>query len=152
MLTAAVNKHYALECRRARRVHYIPIPRPSRSGISSSLPETSTGKGRVLVGCPECGLVSVYSESDVQVQIAPRINPFEADICLLVSVEVECDHEDCESPTDIHTILENDKGTWKQKFAPKDLEFSPECRCGTGHPLAPRWTDKIAWGKRTLLF
>jgi hypothetical protein len=157
MLTPPINQHYVLECRRGLRVHYIPIPRPSPLGIDASPPETANAVKKLLVACPECGLVSAYSGSDVQVQMSPRQDPFEADVCRLVSLNIECDDKKCDTPTTVHTIIDNDKGTWTQKVVPKvvpkDWEFASECLCYHGHPLAPNWEENhIAWERRRLLF
>jgi hypothetical protein len=153
MLTAATNKCYVLECRRGPNVHYIPIPGPSRSEIYANPLATSKDAKRVLVACPECGLVSAYSESDVQVQMSPSGDPFEADIRRLVSLQVECDDRNCDTPRSIRTILENDRGTWTQRVLPRDWTFSSECLCQSGHRLAPNWEENhVAWTHHTLLF
>jgi hypothetical protein len=143
MLTAAVNKHYVLECRRGPHVHYIPIPRPSRLGTDASLQAITTAWKKATVACPVCGFVSVYSESDVQVQMSPKPDPFEADARRLVYLEVECDGRNCRVPKTVHTIMGNDKGIWKQKVAPKDWEFDFHCVCDKGHLLAPRWEGDL---------
>lgn len=152
-LTAGINKVYVLECRRGPQVHYIPIPRPNRLEIDSSPQARATDARRVLVACPECGFVSAYSESDVQVQMSPKGDPFEAGIRRLVSIQTECDDKNCETPRSVHTILANDGGTWTQKSLPKTWQFSPECRCEAGHSLAPNWEDNHhAWDRHTILF
>lgn len=148
-----ISKRYVLECRRGPLVHYIPIPRPSRVEINSSLPAITTDTKKLLVACPECGLVSAYSAADVQVHLSPTHDPFERGIRRLVSIAVECDHEGCEAQALVHTVLENDGGTWTQKSLPRSWKFSSDCRCKSGHPLAPQWdNDHYAWERSDPLF
>jgi len=142
--------HYSLSCPNG---HGIPIPRPNLLEIHPTHMGMTTGEKKVIVACPECGLVSVYLESSVQMNLSPIPDPFDADRFRLVVLEVECGHEGCETPRTVHTVLENDKGTWKQKIVPKDWTFSADCLCENGHPLAPRWEDnRFAWERRRLLF
>ena len=152
-LAASINKVYVLECRRGPQVHYIPIPRPSRSEIDASPPVTTTAAKKVFVACPECGFVSAYSEADVQVLMSPKGDPFEADIRRLVSIQVECDDKNCDTPKSVHTVLQNDMGTWTQKALPRYWRFSSDCLCDSGHPLAPDWEDNhLAWERQGPLF
>src|SRR5271156_4024649 len=110
----ATNPIYVLWC----GPHNIPIPRPSQAGITANPPGTATAEKQAVVACPECGRVSVHLESSVQVMLSPKPDPFVAEECLLVSINVECDGEGCEAPKVVHTVIGTDRGTWKQKVAP----------------------------------
>ena len=152
MPTAATNVHYVLECRRGPHVHYIPIPRPSRLGTDANPPATATAGHKAIVACPECGLVSAYSESELQLQMSPRRDPFEAGECRLVFLRVECDDKTCDLPKAVHTVIGSGKGAWKEKVAPRDWEFDPECLCDKRHHLEPNWEEnRFAWEVRHYL-
>jgi hypothetical protein len=130
--------HYALECPRA---HLIAIPRPIQLETRSSLPETATDDERVAVACPQCGIVSVYSALDVRPIAAATRDPFAAGLCLFVCIEVECDDNNCEALTAVHTTIGSGTGTWTHTAMPTDWRFSPDCRCENRHPLVARWRD-----------
>lgn len=149
-MSDALNLLYTLPCPNG---HGIPIPRPNLSGIDPSLLGMSIPEKKAIVACPECGLVSVYAESSLRAVLSPRLDPFEAEEYRLVFLEIECDDKTCDIPTSVHTVIESDRGTWKQKVAPKDWKFAPDCRCGQGHPLGPNWEgNRFAWEKRKSLF
>jgi len=153
MPTPATNVHYVLECRRGPHVHYIPIPRPIRLRKAANRTENPKAAIQPIVACPECGLASVYSALDIQTLLSPMPDPFEAGICHLVALEVECGDKNCESPATIHTTIGSDKGVWKEKVVPINWGFDSTCRCENGHQLKPTWEDnRFAWERRELLF
>src|ERR1039458_2658280 len=132
MLTPPFNQHYVLECRRGPNVHYIPIPRPIPPEITANPRATTKAAKKVLVACLECGLVSAYSESDVQIQMSPRADPFEADVYRLVSLNIECGDKNCDTPRSVHTVVETERKTSKQKVLPVNWQYGPDCLCPTG--------------------
>jgi hypothetical protein len=123
--------HCFLHC---PHVHAIPLPTPSLLERDGS-PRSSAKENRTAVFvCPECGLGSSYSSQDIHEQvIADRPSLFQRGECLLVSVEIECDGENCEAPKVIHTIQGVDTGTWRPTAAPKDWHFSETALCVRGH-------------------
>lgn len=153
MPTAATNVHYVLECRRGPHVHYIPIPRPSLLRTDTNQKGNSKAAIQPIVACPECGLASVYSALEVQTLLSPMPDPFEAGICRLVSLEVECGDKSCEFPTEVHTTIGSDRGVWKQKVEPINWNFDLTCKCENWHPLKPAWKDNhFAWTQLEVLF
>jgi hypothetical protein len=150
MIIGATSPHYLLVC---RNLHNIPIPRPTPLGIDTSLQGRAKVEKKAIVACPACGLVSVYSESNIQMVLSPTPDPFEAGICRLIFVEVECDDRNCESPKAVHTTIGTDRGTWKEKAAPRTWNFDSGCLCDEGHHLAPTRDDNhFAWEQRRSLF
>jgi hypothetical protein len=146
----AMKLHYSLPCPNG---HGIPIPCPTLSGIHPSLLGTTMVEKKAILACPECGLVSVYRESQIHAVVSPTQDQFESHECHLVFLQIECDDKTCDTPTTVHTVIGSDRGIWKQKVAPKDWQFSSDCRCEKGHPLAPNWEeDRFAWEKRKSLF
>lgn len=150
MLIGATHPHFLLVC---RNLHNIPIPRPRQSKIDSNLQGRVKVEKRAIVACPACGLVSVYSESGVQMALSPTPDPFEVGICRLVFVEVECDDKNCESPKAVHTTIGTDRGAWGERVVPRDWKFDPDCLCDDGHRLAPQWKgNRFGWEQRRSLF
>lgn len=150
MNIGATNPHYLLVC---RNLHNIPIPRPDHPRMAANLPVKAKAEKQAIVACPVCGLVSVYSGSSVQRVLSPGQDPFEAGICRLVFLGIECDDENCESPKAVHTTIGTGKGTWKEKAVPKTWKFDSDCLCDKGHRLAPKWEgDRFAWEQRRSLF
>lgn len=142
--------HYWLECPHGC---LIPIPNPTQVEISSNPPATATDEPSAIVACPECGLVSLYSERDILRRAAGKPDPFEAGICHLAAIKVECDDRDCGVLTVVRTTLGSDKGLWTEKAKPIDWKFSPDCKCENGHRLIASWEGKkIAWEDARLPF
>ena len=71
----------------------------------------------------------------VQDMVVGTPSLFLAGECHLVSLEMECDGQNCEAPKIVHTIQGDEKGTWKPKAALKDWHFSDTALCGGGHRL-----------------
>jgi hypothetical protein len=136
--------HYSLPC---PGWHGIPIPNSILEETIASLEGIAKVEKKAIVACPECGLVSVYSESDIQSAAFPTPDPFESGECILVLVEVGCDGAGCEVPKGVHTIFETEKRTWKPRVAPKDWKFSHDARCRDNHQLMGKWKDspRMVW-------
>ena len=124
--------HYSLRCPRS---HDIPIPPPTRAEIGGSPQGTATGVKRAIFVCPYCGIVSVYSELDIQEKQAPTQHPFLGNGFDLVSIHVGCDGQNCAVPTEVHMIVENAKETSTLTAVPKDWKFADNARCSFGHKL-----------------
>lgn len=134
--------HYSLTCECFRG---IPIPRPSRVDTDATPQEIATEPKTATVACPYCGLVSVYSESDVRETPSPRPDPFEAGEYRLFSMSIECDDTSCVVPVVVHRILAGDKGNAKLTFAPKSPEMwrlSPLVMRECVHPLTEKWKER----------
>lgn len=117
-------------------VHAILLPCPSLLERDGS-PRSSTRENRIAVFvCPDCGLGSAYSAQDIREEvIVGRQSIFERGECLLVSLEIECDGDNCTAPKVIHTIQGADTGTWRPKAVPENWHFSDSARCGAADVL-----------------
>jgi hypothetical protein len=129
--------------------HMIPVPHSSLSEIDGSPRRLATDIPKVAVVCPECGDVSAYSIRDMKGGLVPdKPNRFQAGECRLVSIEVECDGENCKAPKVIHVIVGDEKGIWRPLVGPKNWRVSDSARCKGGHNLrfenrdkTPPWTN-----------
>jgi hypothetical protein len=91
-----VYSHCSLQC---PNLHRIPVPCPNLLEIEGSLQQTTKGNRKAVFVCPDCGLGSAYSAQDiVQDMIAGTPSLFLAGECHLVSLEIECDGQNCEAP------------------------------------------------------
>ncbi|HTA22907.1 MAG TPA: hypothetical protein VK763_05195 [Terriglobales bacterium] len=124
--------HYVINCQNG---HGIPIPRPSQAGIDGSLQATATNPKRVVLVCPDCGIVSAYSGQDVRDFLAPTHDPFLTDECRLFEREAGCDGSNCEAPKVIHTVESGGAQTWKPKAAAIRWSFAESARCPDNHQL-----------------
>src|ERR1700675_294855 len=99
--------------------HAIPLPSPTLLERDGS-PQSSAKANQIAVFvCPECGLGSAYFPQDIQEQvIADTPSLFQRGECHLVSVEIECDGQNCGAQKVMHTIQGDVEGTWKPKAVP----------------------------------
>jgi hypothetical protein len=121
---------------RCPNMHAISLPIPSLIERDGS-PRWSAKEARIAVFvCPECGLGSLYSSQDIQeLVIADRPSLFQRGECLLISVRVECDGNNCEASKVIYTLQGVDTGNWRPRTALKDWKFSDNALCAAGHKL-----------------
>jgi hypothetical protein len=125
--------HFLLQC---PNHHYIPVPHPNLLEINEGPQQTATENRKAVFVCPECGLASAYSTQDMVRHLSvgtPGL--FQAGECHLVSLEIECDGENCGAQKLIHAIQGDKKGTWTPRVAQKDWTFSDSALCGAGHRL-----------------
>lgn len=116
--------------------HAILLRCPSLVKKSRNPPSSSTGNQTAVFLCPDCGLGSAYSPQEVREQvIAGRPGLFERGECILVSVEIECDGNNCKAPKLIHTIHRGDTGNWKPKVGLEGWHFDESAQCGDNHQL-----------------
>jgi hypothetical protein len=128
-----VYSHCFLQC---PNLHRIPVPCPNLLEIDDSLQQTGKANRKAVFVCPDCGLGSAYSAQDmVQDMIRGTPSLFLAGECHLVSLEIECDGQNCEAPKIVHTIQGDKKGTWKPTAALEDWHFSETALCGADHRL-----------------
>jgi len=86
----------------------------------------------ITLVCPNCGLLSVHSESDVHlVDMLPEIpNPLPT---VLWRVEFSCDRENCGLPVVVHTRTEGRTAIDEPYRLVKRARPTPSC--ANGHPL-----------------
>jgi hypothetical protein len=125
--------HYFLQCPNS---HYIPVPPPILLETDGSPRKIPKENRKAAFVCPYRALVSAYSAQDiVRHQETGKESLFEANVCHLVAIQVECDGKNCEAPKVIHATQDAGKGTWNVRVAPKKWMFSDSARCGAGHKL-----------------
>jgi hypothetical protein len=125
--------HRFLRCQNACA---IPLPHSTPEETDSNLLQRPTDNRQIVFVCPYCGLGSAYSGQDVfETAVAGKQSLFQQRECLLVSIEIECDGQDCEAPKVIHTLQGVETGTWKPTAAVKDWQYSETALCGAGHRL-----------------
>jgi len=121
--------HCFLRCRNS---HDIPVP-CCKLGRSQQIVEENR---KAIFVCPYCGLVSAYYGKDMtarQVRAEPSL--FEAKVCCLVSIDIECEVQGCKARKVIYMVQGVGTGTWKEGIVPRDWQFSETALCGDGHKL-----------------
>jgi hypothetical protein len=135
--------HCFLEC---PKHHAIPIPHFSLIETFDSPRQNTTAGQPIVVVCPECGLVSAYSDRKIFGHLmVDKPNLFQEGECHLVAIQVECDGENCEAPKIVHAIWGVEGRTWRPKAMPKDWVFQESARCGAGHQLRLDPSESLHW-------
>lgn len=124
--------HRLLPCRNSCA---IPLPRPSLLETDDNLRGKAKENRRAIFVCPYCGLVCAYYAREIVEHLVGTPSLFESGECDLVSIELECDGQNCAAQKVVHTIAGIATGTWRPKVVPRDWKFSETALCGAGHKL-----------------
>jgi len=114
---------YGLECRKCLR--HIVLPHRIPQGSSTHPWYWPTGETLAWFLHPDCGYLSLYSESDVRlIAVEPDQNPLPVP---LWRVEVPCDHDNCDKRIVVHT---RGKSRGAAGAAVSDAGFGLKCPDG----------------------
>ncbi len=130
----------------------IPLPRPSLLETDDNLRKKAKENRRAIFVCPSCGLVSAYYAREIVEHLTGTPSLFQQGECHLVSLEIECDGQNCEARKVIHTIQGDVAGTWRPKVAPKDWHFSETALCAVGHRLRYDLAEAHHWAPAEIPF
>jgi hypothetical protein len=94
------------------------------------------GRRGVFV-CNQCGLVSSYSDAEIQALSSLGPDPFHTQSCNLYCLDVECDGKNCQAPKLIHRDVDETSGidhTVESKQL-RDWRLDETAKCLGGHAL-----------------
>jgi len=115
--------------------HHIPIPRPSRGGTFFAPTEMHVDVAHIAVACHECGRVTLYSPHNVLRLHSDSPCPYQVGRLVLVYIEAEGVHSDCEPHTTIRVLWDD---ATKRLVCGKPVsawEIDPDVKCVHGRPL-----------------
>jgi hypothetical protein len=115
-----------------------PVPTPIHTGRVADLEGLPRGTRTAAFLCSACGLVTLYSDTDLLDQVLDTPDPYSQKLLDLVYIEPECVDSNCKSRTPIHAVWDVSKGTFATTIAMSEWRFDDSVRCENGHPLRLR--------------
>lgn len=115
--------------------HCIPVQLPTHKDKIEGLPGKLRGVTSAAFLCPDCGLVSLYSESDADSYAVETPDPYALGLYDLFYIEVGCDGSNCESLTRIHVIRDEKTKTYLRAKPMSEWVVEDSVKCKNGHSL-----------------
>jgi|SRR5450631_710163 len=112
----------------------IPVPSPIHTGTIADLEGMLRGERRAAFLCPGCGLVMLYSDTDLGQHVLATPDPYLQEVLDLVYVEGQCVYSNCGSLIPIHAVWDVAKATFATMIAISDWRFDDSVKCKQGHP------------------
>lgn len=132
--------------------HHVPVPLPIHRETSAYPTEKPENDVEAPFLCPECGLVRLYSRSDLHRRPSGSTGPYQADQLLLVYIQVECVDSSCKSLTKIHIVWDVETKSPKCTTPPTEWVISPDVVCESGHQLKSLQATRLRYYKAGMPF